>query len=240
MKEDAMSTVTRLIVDLRRSGAVVQGADGYVLDPADHRPEAFAVGEMVLAGAPDQHQDWLSRPNTAWLAPSLGTAIRLRDRHPGLTVLPAVTVTKAAITYSCGDAYPGEGFRCYVPNTAALRGYQVSDGEVGLVDWLHRALSCGFEAVWLASGDAETRGRGFDLEMLERAHTAFPGRIWLSGGARTLGQVERLREEGGTHAAVLPADLLEEIGTEALLAALGHPVDAAPPADVPLPDAQVA
>ena len=219
-----MTHRTRLIIDLRQTGDAIPAADGYVVDAGHHRPDLFAEDhEVAVVGEPARHEDWMVRANTAWLAPSLGDAVRLRNRHPGLTVLPFVAVSKSSVTYSCGDAYPGEGFRCYVPNTMTLRGYQVADRDLNLVDWLHQAISYGFDTVWLASVDAEERGRGFDLEMLDRARTTFPGGIWLPGGARTPEQIERLRDEGGTRAAVLPASLLEDHDTERLLIALGQP-----------------
>lgn len=224
MKNETMTHRTRLIIDLRQAGDAIPAADGYVIEAGHHRPDSFAEDhEVAVVGEPGQHEDWMVRANTVWLAPSLGDAVRLRDRHPGLTALPIVGVRKATTSYSCGDPYPGEGFRCYVPDTAVLRGYQVSDRDLGLVDWLHQAISYGFETVWLASVDGEERGRGFDLEMLDRARTAYPGSIWLSGGARTPEQIERLRDEGGTRAAVLPARLAVEHDAERLLIALGQP-----------------
>ena len=224
MTDKDMTGGTRLMVDLRQADQGIPQADGYVVDAGLRRPEHFVEGcEIAVASEPAQHQDWLARPNTVWLAASLADAVRLRDRHPGLTALPIVGVRKATTSYSCGDAYPGEGFRCYVPDTTALRGYLVSDRDLALVDWLHQATSYGFDAVWLASVDAEARGRGFDMEMLDRARTTFPGRVWLSGGARTPEQIARLRDEGGTYAAVLPTGLLEQHDPSLVLAALGRP-----------------
>lgn len=212
--------VTRLLIDLA-GPCDWAGAGGAVMPAKDFCADAVAAGaSMVLTGDPaDAPQG--RRPDVYWVAHGLAETHRMRRLWPSLRWIPRVGCAPASTRYTCGDAYLGGGFRVFQPDTAALRGWRVSDNDMLLDDWLAEAAAQGHGAVWLAGADAEARGTGLDLEMLERARRRYRGRVWLSGGAREPRHLANLAAEGGADAVIVPAAMVAAHGLATLLAALG-------------------
>jgi hypothetical protein len=157
----------------------------------------------------------------------LEACARLRDARPALQWLPRLEVHRPEVVYRMSD-YPGEGFKFYAPDTSAVRGYRVADGNQRLQDALERARTLGFEQLWLHAREAATRGRGLDLELLERARRGFGDGLWISGGATEPVHLENLAREGGATAVVVEANVFFHADAGALLTALASP---RPPAE---------
>lgn len=219
--------VTKLLLELR-PGDTWTGGDGVVGKAAELSPVAADGADLVLLhGSPATSEDWNAQPGALWVVEQgLDAAARLRGMFPNHRFLPHVQASRAAVRFSMGERYQGEGFRVYVPDTAALRGYQVDDGDEALTDWLHRAEAMGFDTVWLSGRDIAERGKGFDLELLDRAKRDFGGNVILSGGGVELSHLEALREEGGCFAAIVPVELAARMGLEAVQLALQPPAEA--------------
>lgn len=196
--------------------------DGRILDPAVHGADDAGPGFVILRGMPIEKNPWIGLPRTAWVAEGLEETARCRDRFPDLAWVPRTGGYRPQVIYEMGDRYPGEGFRVFVPDTAAIRGFNVSDGEQTADAWLARATELGFVTVWLHGFDAAEKGNGLDLELLERARRNYKGGLWLSGGATEPRHLATLRAEGGAQAAIVATTVAAAWSLEELSAALGR------------------
>ncbi|WP_275096871.1 hypothetical protein [Sedimenticola hydrogenitrophicus] len=93
---------------------------------------------------------------------------------------PQLTVFKAAASYRFAGPAIGEGFSSYMPDTVAIQGWRVTDADCSLAEAITRASELGFASLWFHSKQAESRGKGLDLEMLDKARGG-PLDIWISG-----------------------------------------------------------
>lgn len=171
----------------------------------------------LISGA---HDDWDADTAPACMVDAgLDACAALRDAQPDRDWLPRLTVYPEEVSYRMAN-YSGEGFKFFTPNAATIHGYRVTDGDRLLIPTLRRARDLGFERLWLHAREAERRGTGLDLDLLERARAEYPEGLWLSGGATESRHLENLAREGGSAGVVIGLDLLGAVGVEALLAAL--------------------
>lgn len=206
--------------DLPRELAAL--VDGRILDPAVHGIDDAGPGFVILRGMPTEKSPWIGLPRTAWVAEGLEEAARCRDRFPDLVWVPRTGGYRPQVIYAMGDRYPGEGFRVFVPDTATIRGFNVSDGEQTVGAWMARAAELGFTTAWLHGLDAAEEGNGLDLELLERARRNYKGGLWLSGGATEARHLATLRAEGGAQAAIVATTIAAAWSFDELSAALGR------------------
>ncbi len=231
---------TRLFVEAgaedvtpQRPGPIA-AADGVVLDreamlALHNRVEdaARSASSWVLRRAEPRELDgWCGRPNVRWVGEGTLEAIaRRRDAWPRLQWIPRVEVESAEVRFAFRKTSPGEGFSFYVPDTAAIQGYRVTESQGGsaIETWLVQVADFGFDTVWLHTPDAAAAGRGLDLDLLHRARRCSPAELWLSGGATGTRHLANLAGEGGAAAVVLPLAVVDACGCAAALAALGRP-----------------
>lgn len=207
-------------------------ADGFVVGagmaepPGDDPKHAW-----ILQGAtPLDSPAWAERDATWVCAEGLERTARLRDGWPGMRWIARAEIYRPSVRFHFVAASPGEGFSTYRPDTSTIQRHKVADDEEDLHAWFARAKSLGFRTVWLHGRDAAERGRGLDLDLLDRARRPFGGgRIWLSGGATEPRHLANLAAEGGAAGVILPRALAERCGCGNLLAALGR---SAPDADL--------
>jgi hypothetical protein len=154
---------------------------------------------------------------------------RLRDAQPEHQWLPRLVAYKPDVVYRMSD-YPGEGFRFYAPDTAAIRGYRVDDVDRPVAEALEHACALGFDRLWLHARDAARRGDGLDLDLLDRARRHFGDGLWLSGGATEPRHLANLAREGGATGLVIDITLLAKANATALVTALAPP----PPPEAPI------
>lgn len=231
--------MTELFVQLDRPPAVeaemqrFDGAAGLVIDGRRVRPcecQPLPGRVSALLGGEDALAEWSEESSPARVVDGgLENCARLRDEKPNLTWLPRLIAYKPEVVYRMSD-YPGEGFRFYAPDTSAIRGYRVDDGDRTLREVLVQAKSLGFSELWLHARDAARERSGLDLDLLDRARQQFGGGIWLSGGAATSQHLVNLAREGGAGVVVVDAGLLASIGMAALTTALAPP----PPPEQPV------
>jgi hypothetical protein len=231
--------VTELFVQLDKSfaddadlqqfaGVAGLVVDGRALQP--HRCRALPATVAALMGADSDLGDWCDEPDPVRIVDGgLEACARLRDAQPDLAWLPRLVAYKPDVVYRMSD-YPGEGFRFYAPDTAAIRGYRVNDRDLDLTQALEQARALGFDQAWLHGQDAARRGDGLDLEMLERARRTFGDGLWLSGGASDPQHLANLVRCGGSQRVIVAATLLAAADAEKLTAALVPP----PPAEEPI------
>lgn len=213
-------------------------ADGVVIAPGICAPEqhmALPVEHALLIdGDPERDAQWLVHDNCHWVCTrGLTETARLRDQWPELNWVPQLTVYKPAVSYRFSGPAIGEGFSFYIPDTTTIKGWQVTDGDVSLTDAVNQAIGLGFSALWLDSQEAEARGRGLALEMLERiSHCSLP--VWLSGGVTAPDHLQNLvrLDRGGAAAVVVNEELVRDFGMDPLRQALTPP---ARHQDVPVP-----
>lgn len=207
---------------------------------AEARASIFveAIGKQTIAGvnaqicaadgpAPDGPVIWRcgpghSVPATARVCVAdggLAVAVRLQVGAGAVLVVPRVEVQRTARRYGFSTDNSGSGFSTFHLDPATVAGFDVSDGgrQVSLADWLSEAEQSGFAEVWLHSRDAETSGRGFAGDLLERAHQLAPALgIWLSGGGATRDDIERVAMRPGLVAlVVMPQVLASETAEDA-------------------------
>ncbi len=232
-------TETRLLVELSDTVSTGQslpplnGIDGLVFDPVSYPLAAgLANGDCdpatwVLRGcSPLGIEGWSECSDATWICDDgLQQTAAMRDGWPSLSWVPRIEVSKAEVIYQFSDEAHGDGFKTYRPNTAAIQGYLTGDGGRSLFDWIEDASSRGFETVWLHAAHAAANGTGLDLDMLEKIHGRFSGKIWLSGGATSLRHIETLAREGGVEAVILPKKFVDECGPHELTAVLGAEVE---------------
>jgi len=201
-------------------------ADGFVVGPNVVEPLNRASRHTwILRGfTPLDSPAWAER-NATWVCTEgLERTARLRDGWPKLAWVPRAEIYSPSARYDFFAANPGEGFSVYRPDTSTIQRHRVADDEADVREWLTQAKALGFRTVWLHSRDAAERGRGLDLDLLDRARRSFGGgRIWLSGGATESRHLANLAAEGGAAAVILPRALAERHGCGSLLAALGRP-----------------
>ncbi len=143
-----------------------------------------------------------------------------RDESPQLQHVPRAEVYRPQARFEFRTDYHYEGFKTYMPDLTTYRSSRVVGTDEPLSDWLQRAEELGFGTVWLHGRDASAEGRGFDLDMLERARQSFKGLFWVSGGATTEGHLRSLQNEGGAATLVLPVVTARGIGAHALSSSL--------------------
>ncbi len=227
-----MSEETKLFVQYRHENADsepetpawLSGADALVMDPCGCAPERFAElpveTALLLGGDPERDAGWLEVSRCYWVcAEGLEETVRRRERWPGLNWVPQLTVYKVATSYRFSGPAIGEGFSFYMPDTAAIQGWRVTDADRSLAEAITRATELGFASLWLHSEQAETRGKGLDLEMLEKARGG-PLAIWISGGAVERRHLGNLARAGGAAAVVVADTLAREAGVARLRQAL--------------------
>ena len=205
--------------------AALSDADGFVVGPdVAEPPSQDPKHAWILRGVtPLDRPAWAERAVSWVCAEGLERTAQLRDGWPGLRWVPRAEVYCPSVRYDFFAAAPGEGFSVYRPDTSTIQRHRVADDEEDLHDWLARAKSLGFRTVWLHGRDAAERGRGLDLDLLDRARRSFGGgRIWLSGGVTEPRHLANLAAEGGAAAVVMPRTLAERCGCGSLLAALGR------------------
>jgi hypothetical protein len=227
-----MSEETKLFVQYQPESADAQpeqsawmtGADALVMSPCACTPERFAElpveTALLLGGDPERDAGWLENGHCYWVCTEgLAETARRRDQWPGLNWVPQLTVYKAAISYRFSGPAIGEGFSFYMPDTAAIQGWRVTDADRSLAEAITRATELGFASLWLHSEQAETRGKGLDLEMLDKARGG-PLAIWISGGVPERRYLRNLARAGGAAAVVVADTLARDAGVESLRQAL--------------------
>ncbi len=206
--------------------AELSEVDGFVIGPGVAKPPSQDPKHAwILRGVtPLDSPAWAERDATWVCAEGLERTARLRDGWPELRWVPRAEIHSPSVRYNFVAAAPGEGFSVYRPDTSTIQRHRIADDEEDLHDWLARAKRLDFRTVWLQGRDAAERGRGLDLDLLDRARGFFGGgRIWLSGGATEPRHLANLAAEGGAAAVVLPRAFAERCGCGSLLAALGRP-----------------
>ncbi len=198
------------------------GADALIIDPRGCTAKQYMQlpvdNTLLVDGDPQRHSDWLDSDH--WICTGgLVETVRLRDRWPELNWVPQLTVYKPSIGYRFSGPAIGEGFSFYIPDTAAIKGWQVTDGGDSLTEAITRATELGFDALWLHSQEAELRGDGLELEVLERV-SGGPLAIWISGGVTELKHLHNLARVGGAVAVVVNEPFAREAGLEPLRQAL--------------------
>ncbi|MCW8981664.1 MAG: hypothetical protein OQJ83_09780 [Altibacter sp.] len=204
--------------------ACLAGADALVIDPCNCTSEQYlelpVENTLLLNGDPQRDSDWLGSDLCHWICTKgLNETSRLRDQWPQLNWVPQLTVYKPSISYRFSGPAIGEGFSFYIPDTAAIKGWQVTDGDVSLTEAITQATELGFNTLWLHSQEAELQGKGLALEMLEKTHGG-PLAIWISGGVTELKHLSNLARVDGAAAVVVNEELARETGMEALQQAL--------------------
>ena len=227
-----MSEETRLFVQYQPGPldqqkdmlACLTGADALVIDPDRCTPvqvlEAPAGHRILLNGDPQRDTDWIDSDLCYWICTEgLDETKALQERWPELNWVPRLTVYKPSISYRFSGPAIGEGFSFYTPDTSVINGWQVTDGDVSLAEAITRATELGFDSLWLHSQQAESRGNGLELEMLEKA-CGGPLAIWISGGVAELKHLSSLAQSGGAAAVVVNEVFAMEMGMETLRRAL--------------------
>jgi len=242
--------VTDLLLQLDRSLGLIQDPDrdwshlsamaglvvaGDRLTPGQCR--SLPVPVVALIGAAEEMAAWRGEQQPVRVVDDgLEACARLRDGSPELGWVARLVVYKQDVIYRMSDS-PGEGFRFYAPDTAAIQGYQIGGGREPLNQVLEQARGLGLSRIWLHAWDAEQRGDGLDLELLERAKSHFGDGLWLSGGATKVDHLANLAREGGASGVVIDDTLLAKVDDgEALVSAL-VPISSRtqlPPKDVPV------
>ena len=207
------------------------GVDGLVVDPCRCGVERFQQmpvnKAVVVAGDPEKNLDWRQTDFCRWVGDGgLDNIARLRDRWPELEWIPRLTVYRPKVSYRFSGQSLGEGFSFYMPDTAAINGCRVVDGDAPLAEEVTRAVTLGFSTLWLHSGEADSRATGLDLEMLDKVHGG-PLDIWISGGAANSEHLRNLAKTNGAAAVVVNKRLVRETGIDPLIEAL------APEAEIP-------
>ena len=224
--------MTKLLVELtaKELGMLeaesLSGIDGLVIDGASVEPADCAAlpAELVAlrGGDPERLAAWRDCDDIpVWIGEEgLEQTARLRDRWPEFLWMPLLQTYRPPVRYQMPIDHAGDGFKFYIPDTAAIHAYRVTDGDQQLEAVLARATELGFRSLWLHGYDAAEKGRGLDLEMLDRARAHFNGHLWLSGGISDDRHLANLAGEGGAQAAVVEAALLNRHSLDVLMAAL--------------------
>jgi len=221
-------TATRLYIDyaadagetgrLSEAAGLVIDADLLAPDGVEDLDAPLAV---VRTKTPEKHTGWHEREGLIWSSDQdLEVIARLRDQWPGLHWLPRLNLYQPEISYRFNTESLGEGFKFYIPDTAAIQAYRTLLTEQPLAGQLSRAAALGFDALWLHASHAETAGQGLDLDLLEQAAAGFSGKIWLSGGATHEQHLLNLSRQGGAAAVVVSQACAIQCGCDRLQLAL--------------------
>lgn len=209
--------------DISANDLAIDSADGVVLDQACAREwnrDTCAVAALRV-GVDSMPDSVATAGCQVWVCDGgIEETARLRDEQPEVIWIPRIEIIRPDVRYSFQNTAAGEGFKYYVPDTAALQRYSVANGSADLEKSLARAAELAFLAVWLHSIDAERNGKGFELNMVERARLFYNGILWVSGGATTLNHVRCLGREDPRACAVVPLQFARMYGTQQVKAAL--------------------
>ncbi len=201
----------------------MQGIDALVIDPSRCDPTRFertGVERAVIRnGDPKRDACWMER--SAWwvVDDGLEQIARLRDDHPELNLIPRLSVSRAQMSYRFSGRAVGEGFSFYIPDTAAINGWQVNGTEYSLHEAVTRATELGLSSLWLDSPEAELRGDGLELDLLDKVR-AGPLDIWLSGGASEPRHLHNLAKIGVATAVVVDEGLVRASSVQTLQEAM--------------------
>jgi len=204
------------------------GLSGLVVDGTRVRPEECAPLEVpvtALTGADgDDLAAWCGATEPMRVVDGgLDTCARLRDATPELLWMPRLTAYRPEVRYRMSTSHGEAGFKFYAPDTAALRGYRVSDGDQSLQAALERTRKLGFDRLWLHARHAADQKRGLDLDLLERARRVYKNGLWFSGGATSVDHLKNLARAGGVGTLVVGPELVEKLRGDELLDALAPP-----------------
>jgi len=198
-------------------------ADGVVLDQACAQKwnrDTCAVAALRV-GVDSKPDSVATAGCQVWVCDGgIEETARLRDEQPEATWIPRIEIIRPDVRYSFQNTAAGEGFKYYVPDTAALQRYSVANSSADLEKSLARAAELAFLAVWLHSIDAERSAKGFELDMVERARLFYNGILWVSGGATTLNHVRCLGRADPRACAVVPLQFARIYGMQQVKAAL--------------------
>lgn len=221
--------MTELLLELDNDFAenldpeVLTGLAGLVVDGTCLKPRQcshFSIPVAALTGSPAILDEWREHQDILRVVDAgLDSCAQLRDDRPEQKWLPRLEVSKQETIFRMTDS-PGEGFSFYTPDTSAIYGYRVSDGEHTLITAMKRARELGFDRIWLHSRDAAGRGDGLELDLVAQVRQYFGNSLWVSGGATQPQHLENLAREGGASAVVIDASLLDHAGVEELTVAL--------------------
>ncbi|MEJ2393201.1 MAG: HisA/HisF-related TIM barrel protein [Candidatus Thiodiazotropha sp.] len=212
--------------DTPASFAWLQGADALVLDPDRCTPRQFesmpVERAILLNGDPERDHPWGEIPGQWVCDRGIETTARLRDLHPQLHWIPRLSVSRAQVSYRFSGPAVGEGFSFYMPDTTAIKGWQVAG--ISLEAVLDRVTALGFDDLWLHSPKAASRGKGLDLDLLEKTERGDLA-VWLSGGVGDAGHLRNLARVGGASAVIVDAAVAQACS----LATLSEALVAEPP-----------
>ena len=202
----------------------VAGADALLLNPLDCGPEDAPAGMLsqfiLQSDSPERDQCWQEVGACQWVcSEGLEQAARMRDDWPGLDWMPFLKVYRQELSYRFSGRAVGEGFSFYIPDTSVIKGWKVTDEDRNLPDALSLARELGFSQVWLHSLNAEEKGQGLDLEMLENATHKTP-EIWVSGGLTEVRHLSNLAKWGGASSVIVDQTFAESNGIEPMRLAL--------------------
>lgn len=201
--------------------AWMQGAAALVLDPVGCTPRRFDAmpveRAILLNGDPARDEPWCELGCDWVCGRGLEETARLRDRYPQLHWIPHLNVTRARVSYRFSGPAVGEGFSFYMPDTAAIKGWQVAGMSIEAA--LNQVRALGFSDLWLYSPVAASRRRGLDLDLLEKT-----GRddlaVWLSGGVGDAAHLRNLASVGGASAVIVEAAVAQACSVASLTEAL--------------------
>ncbi len=199
----------------------LQGVDALVLDPARCTPDRFGampVERAILLNAdPTRDESWKD-PSCDWVGDQgIEATARLRDLHPQLNWIPRLSVSRAQVSYRFSGPAVGEGFSFYMPDPAAIKGWQVAG--VSLETALDRMTALGFDTLWLHSSVAASRCRGLDLDLLDKTGRG-DWAVWLSGGVGDTGHLRNLARVGGATAVIVDAAVAQACAIASMSEAL--------------------
>ena len=202
----------------------ISGADALMFDPANCDPEAVPANLfdrfVLVAGDPERDRYWNDYGSCQWVCDrGLIKAAELRDVWPELDWIPRLDAFRPEMSYRFSGPAVGEGFSFYIPDTSIIKGWEVTDEGRNLTDALRLACELGFTRVWLHSLDAEEKGRGLDLDMLERAARDIDD-IWISGGLTETRHLSNLAKWGGATGVVVDQAFAETVSVERLRAVI--------------------
>jgi len=202
-------------------------ADGWVIGPrrgarSEAALDTYGNGCLVMMDVDpgEVSQRWLRR-DTVWIAKGDPEVVaRHRDRWPELRWVPGAEVYRPVARFDFQQQFHEEGFKTYVPDLSTYRRFRVAGTMLELGEWLRRVGELGFTCVWLHGADAAARGRGLDLDMIERGRRAWGGELWVSGGVTSPAHLVKLAEGDAPEVVVVPEDLVWRCGMQSLRRAL--------------------
>lgn len=212
----------------------MEGADAFIIDSCHCDVEtvnAIPLDEMMIISSDPENTFYLQQDKTCcWVCDAgLEKTAELRDEWKQSEWIPKLTVFRPHTSYRFSGPAIGEGFSFYIPDTATIRGWRVTDGDILLSEAVQKARALGFSSVWLHCLDAENEAKGLELEMLDRTQGSGLN-VWLSGGISEPRHLSNMVRVGGASAAVVNSDFARAHGiaalNEALLPIAPEPVSA--------------